>query len=223
MSRTIGRYRCDVSLPTIPLYGGPLFDATIIMPRIPYIFPAPGESRIADKIRERRKDGNLIELDGILLNSPTIAEGYSTLLKAVRSESSLPEDVKELMILRVAALNSAAYEWLAHEPLARTAGLTLKQLGVVRDVSVVPATHQTTKDLLTPLQEAALIYTDHMTRNVKVPDDAFQKLWENLQDNRQVFEATATVAGYNMVSRILVALDVADKANIEVPEVEACQ
>jgi len=192
------------------------------MPRIPYIFPLSGESQIADKIRERRKDGNLIQLDGMLLNSPNIAEGYSSLLKAIRTENSLPDDVKELMILRVAALNSAAYEWLAHEPLARAAGMTSKQLEVVRDVSVVPADHQMTnlKDLLTPLQATALIYADHMTRNVKVPDEVFRELRKNLQDDRQVFEATATVASYNMVSRILVALDVGDKADVEVPEVK---
>ena len=35
------------------------------MPRLPYVFPKPGESAIADGIRERRK-GDLIELDGIL-------------------------------------------------------------------------------------------------------------------------------------------------------------
>lgn len=109
---------------------------------------------------------------------------------------------------------------LAHEPLARSAGLTSVQLEVVRDVSTVPATHQTTKDLLTPVQEAALIYADHMTRNIKVPDDVFRNLRENLQDDRQALEATATVAGYNMVSRILVALDVSDKANLDVPLVK---
>lgn len=86
---------------------------------------------------------------------------------------------------------------------------------------MVPADHQTTKDLLTPLQEAALIYADHMTRNVKVPDEVFRNLRENLQDDRQVLEATATVAGYNMVSRILVALDVSDKANVEIPALDS--
>lgn len=35
------------------------------MPRLPYILPKPGESVIADDIRERRK-GDLLELDGIL-------------------------------------------------------------------------------------------------------------------------------------------------------------
>ena len=36
----------------------------ISMPRVPYQFPEPGTSVIADKIRERR--GKLLDLDGVL-------------------------------------------------------------------------------------------------------------------------------------------------------------
>lgn len=64
---------------------------------------------------------------------------------------------------------------------------------------------------------AALIYTDYMTRFVKVPQHAFDRLRSHLGNDQQMFEATATVASYNLVSRLLVALDVGDKAEEEVP------
>lgn len=80
------------------------------MPRIPYQYPEPGTSPAADKIRERR-GGVLKELDGALLNAPHIAAGYSGLLGAVRNNNSLRDDVRELVMLRVAALNGAVYEW----------------------------------------------------------------------------------------------------------------
>ena len=68
------------------------------MPRIPYVFPAPGESPIADKLRERRKDGKLISLDGVFLNAPAIAAGYSSLMGAIRQGNSLDGGLRELLV-----------------------------------------------------------------------------------------------------------------------------
>lgn len=66
---------------------------------------------------------------GARLNAPSLAAGYSSLLRSVRLENSLPADLRELLvsdlrlasagetahlackILRVAVLNNAAYEW----------------------------------------------------------------------------------------------------------------
>lgn len=55
-----------------------------------------------------------------------------------------------------------------------------------------------------------------MTKEIKVPDDVFDGLKRYLND-RQVVEATVTVAGYNMVSRVLVALNVDGKMDTLVP------
>ncbi|KAI5119176.1 hypothetical protein M0805_000630 [Coniferiporia weirii] len=194
------------------------------MPRIPYVFPARGVSDIADRIRLRRAGEELTLLDGMILNAPKVAEGYNSFLAAVRTSNSLPSDVRELIILRVAALNSAAYEWIQHEPLGIEAGLSSTQLAIIRDVSSAPTLSSGLRVRSEPsaafsaLQAAALEYTDYMTRLVAVPQDVFDVLRSNLENDQQVFEVTATVASYNMVSRILVALDVADKASEEVPQ-----
>lgn len=111
---------------------------------------------------------------------------------------------------------------IQHEPLARAAGMTSGQLRVVRDLTRIPAEPRESPEVenkkhLSPAQAAALVYTDYMTRFVKVPEDAFNRLRSHLESDQQMFEATATIASYNMVSRLLVALDVADKAEEEVP------
>ncbi|EJD02489.1 carboxymuconolactone decarboxylase [Fomitiporia mediterranea MF3/22] len=191
------------------------------MPRVPYVLPKRGESAIADSIRLRRKGEELTELDGVLLNAPTIAEGYNALLKAVRTSSSLPDDIRELIILRVAALNSASYEWIQHEPIARKAGLSTSQLLLVRDISVVPALlehlNADAATGLSPLHAAAMVYTDYVTRFVEIPQSVFNNLRSKLENDQQMLELTTTAAAYNMVSRILVALDVGDKAEEKVP------
>lgn len=113
---------------------------------------------------------------------------------------------------------------IQHEPLARAAGLSGSQLLSIRDVSNVSGSSSDTSEVLdrpgeglSTLQAAALRYTDYMTRSVSVPDDAFKGLRSLLRNDQQMLEATATIASYNMVSRILVALDIGDKAQTEVP------
>ncbi|EKM59745.1 uncharacterized protein PHACADRAFT_192119 [Phanerochaete carnosa HHB-10118-sp] len=188
------------------------------MPRVPYRYPDPGTDPAADTIRTRRAGGNLIELDGALLNAPQLAAGYSSLLGAVRQQNSLPDNLRELLILRVAALNGAVYEWNAHVPIGQKAGLTTQQLSIIRNESTALSKNVDPGQVLSDLQRAALVYTDWVTKNVHVPQDVFDSL-AALLDNKQVVEVTVTISAYNMVSRILVALNVADKADEKVPEV----
>ena len=92
---------------------------------------------------------------------------------------------------------------------------------LVRDVSVVPAllehldTNATTG--LSPLHATVMVYTDYVTRLVEVPQSVFNDLRSRLENDQQMLEVTTTAAAYNMVSRILMALDVGDKAEEKVP------
>ncbi|KAJ7870784.1 hypothetical protein B0H14DRAFT_2345526 [Mycena olivaceomarginata] len=53
-------------------------------PRIPYVYPAAGESEVGDRIRARRGEQGLLPIDGMLLNAPEIARGYNELIGAIR-------------------------------------------------------------------------------------------------------------------------------------------
>ena len=106
----------------------------------------------------------------------------------------------------------------AHYPLAQKAGMSLAQIAVIRDTSTALSDDVDPARLLSDLQRAALAYTDWMTRNVHVPQNIFDALKGHVTD-QEIVEITITVATYNMVSRILVSLDVGDKANLKVPEV----
>ena len=57
------------------------------------------------------------------------------------------------------------------------------------------------------MQRAVLDFTDSSTTAVTVPEPVLAALREHL-DDRQVVEVIATVGGYAMVSRFLVALAV---------------
>ncbi|MBB3082895.1 carboxymuconolactone decarboxylase family protein [Geodermatophilus sabuli] len=166
-------------------------------PRLP---EAADEGPSAEVLRARR-GGRLSTLDRLLLHSPPVAEGWNALLGALRGGTTLPADLRELVVLRVAVLNDAAFEWAAHEPIGRRAGLVDLQLRVLRlpDARAEP--------VWTPVQAAVLAFTDASTRAVAVPDEVFAAVRAHL-DDRQVVELVALVAGYAMVSRFLVALEV---------------
>jgi 4-carboxymuconolactone decarboxylase len=165
------------------------------MARLSYV---TDNSEVANRIR-RRRGGHLTALDSMLLHSPPLADGWNSLLGAIRDQSTLPHDIRELVILRVAALNGAHYEWEAHEPIARRSGLNTEQIVVLREGGDT--------SILTAPQNASLAYTDAMTRNIQVPEPLFTALNEHF-DHRQIVELTATVGAYNLVSRFLVALEV---------------
>lgn len=167
------------------------------MARLDYVV---GGGAVAEKIR-RRRGGHLTPLDGMLLHSPPFADGWNSLLGAIRGQSTLPPDIRELAVLRVAALNGAEYEWTAHEPVARQAGMTDEQLAAVRAGG--------DEAVLDERQRAVIAYTDAMTMDIAVPDELFARVRAHF-DERQVVELTVTVGAYNMVSRFLVALEVGE-------------
>jgi 4-carboxymuconolactone decarboxylase len=144
--------------------------------------------------------GRISPLYQVLLNSPAIATGWEQMLSAVRNRSSLPANIRELVILRVAVLNRAAYEFEAHVPHAQKAGVSEAAINACRE-SDLSGEHFCSSELL------ALQLTDQMTQHIYVPDTLFAQVREHYSPQGQI-ELTATIAAYNMVSRFLVALQI---------------
>jgi alkylhydroperoxidase family enzyme len=164
--------------------------------RIPYADPdRPEVQDIVRRITAER--GSVLHLYRMLLHSPPIAAGWLACFTAIRQQSSLPGDLRELVIMRIAIVNAASYEAEQHAPIALREGLTQAQL------DALPGWEGS--DLFDPRQRAVLAYADAMTRDVRVPDEVFAAIRPAFDDRRLV-ELTATIAGYNMVSRFLEAL-----------------
>ncbi|KAL1835803.1 hypothetical protein VTJ49DRAFT_6047 [Mycothermus thermophilus] len=184
--------------------------------RLPYVpdpppTSSPDEAAIVDRIRARRAPRPLQPLDLTLLHSPPVADGWNSFLGAVRTQTTLPADLREIAISRVAVVNRAWYEWMHHAPLAVKGGVTEKGMEVVkREGELRWVAGEEVPEGLTEKQWAVVCYTDEMTRNVQVREETFQRLRE-LFGEREIVEITATIACYNCVSRFLVALDVGER------------
>ncbi|PIL35112.1 hypothetical protein GSI_02900 [Ganoderma sinense ZZ0214-1] len=201
------------------------------MPRVPYV-PQDVPGVIADEIRARRGPEGLLPLDKILLHAPPIAAGWSKLLGAIRTGSTLEDDLRELIILRVAARNKASFIWIHHEQLALAAGVTAEQLTRVGDIQTpLPLPKLKPKETgpsgLSDAQVAVLHLADDMTTNVQVQESTFTLMRviffmagigpDEASLERKLVEAVSTCATYNMTSRFLVALNVDDRADVPCP------
>lgn len=168
------------------------------MAHIPYAdLTSPDVEPLVTRIIEER--GSVLHLYQMLLHSPAVAQGWLTFLTAIRQKCSLAADLRELVIMRVAALNGATYEADQHKPFALAAGITETQL---RELASWERSDQ-----FTDLQRAVLGVTDEMTRSVQVAPDRIATLRSFLPE-RETVELVATIAAYNMVSRFLEALGI---------------
>lgn len=82
----------------------------------------PSAASAYTQLSARRSPAPLQALDLTLLHSPPVASGWSSFLGAIRTQTSLPADIRELCICRVAVLNGAAYEWEHHAPILKAEG-----------------------------------------------------------------------------------------------------
>jgi AhpD family alkylhydroperoxidase len=161
------------------------------------------ESELVARIRARR-GGTLLNLDRMLLNSPSFAQGWNTHLGAVRRELSLDPRLRELAVCAVAVLNDAEYELEQHAPEFRRAGGTAAQVEALAQLG----TSGEASGAFDAIERAVLQLTVEMTRNVQVSDATFERVRSALKDERQIVELVGVIATYNMVSRFLVALQV---------------
>ena len=163
-----------------------------------------GPTALVETIRERRANGRLLNLDRMLLHSPAFAQGWNGMFAAIRGQLSVDPKLRELSIMFIAVLNHADYEWAQHESAFIAAGGSPEQMDSIRE----PDSALDDSDVFDEAELATLALTYEMTRNVTVTDATMRRVRALLPDS-EVVELVGTIAGYNMVSRFVVATGVA--------------
>ena len=148
--------------------------------------------------RIERERGKVLNLYRMLLTSPPVAEGWLAFLTAIRQKCSLSGRIRELVIMRIAVINGADYEFKQHVPFALREGITQAQIDALRDGRA---------EAFDPLERSVLAYCESMTREIHVPQAVFDAVRPHFNE-RELVELTATIGAYNLVSRFLEALQV---------------
>ena len=169
--------------------------------RLSPILPGTRPELAAQEAQIIAERGRISPLYQVLLNSPAMAHGWEQMLSAVRNRNSLDAGLRELVILRVAVLNDAPYEFDAHVPHAQRAGQSAEAIEAIRSETL------SLDAPWTAAERVALRLTDAMTRSIVVSDALFAQVRTHFDARAQVGQV-ATIGAYNMVSRFLSAFEI---------------
>ena len=134
-----------------------------------------------------------------LLRSPDMARRCFELLDYLRFKTSVNKRLNELAILIQARLSNAQYEWWAHEPIARRAGLSD---AVMADLRACRRPAQMQDD-----ERLVFDFCIQLSLKHRVPDALWQEVVERMGEQAAV-DLTVLSGTYVMVSMLLNATQV---------------
>lgn len=172
------------------------------MARVSYVNEVTHPDLLEDiqTIRAQRR-GKLIPVYGLLLHSPEVAKTWLDFLNAVRWKTKLSSRTREIIILRVAALNQCQYVIDVHlANFAKHDGLTDVECNALLQTTV-------TEQVFCQDDAAVISYVDALTATAHVDDEIFSKI-KHLFSEREIVELSVLVGTYNMHTRVFNALKI---------------
>lgn len=160
--------------------------------------------QVAPAIREmfQKIEANgfrVINIFRVMAHCPRVGLYFLRMGNSILFKGAVPTNLRELAILRVGIINQAKYEFTQHVPIALGTGVKQEQIDALPD-------WEKSKNF-NEQERAVLVYTDEVTKNIRVKDDTFAAV-RNFLNEEGIVELTATIGYYGMVCRILEALQV---------------
>jgi 4-carboxymuconolactone decarboxylase len=132
----------------------------------------------------------------MLITSPELLKRYLLMTEYLRQKTSLPKRLNEMAILLEARIWDAQYEWWAHEPLARKAGVPEAIIADIRN-GKRPASMQ-------PDEAIVYDFVTELLHKRSLSDETFAKAKQVLGEE-QVVDLAAVTGFYVMVSSVIAA------------------
>ena len=132
----------------------------------------------------------------MLITSPELLKRYLLMTEYLRQKTSLPKRLNEMAILLEARIWDAQYEWWAHEPLARKAGVPDAVIAAIRDGKRPPA--------LQPDEAVVYDFVTELLNKRQLSDETFARAKQILGEH-QVVDLAAVTGFYVMVSVVIAA------------------
>jgi 4-carboxymuconolactone decarboxylase len=162
-----------------------------------------GGAPVWDAIAESR--GRVVGPFKVLLHRPELARRVAQTGAYVRFEGALPHDVRELAILTVGREMDCLFEWAAHAPLARKAGVRDEAIAAIRDRR--PAA-------LSDAERPVVEFVSQLIAKKRVDETTFRALEKRFGVEGMV-ELTGTVGHYAFIACVLNAFEVTPDAGME--------
>lgn len=146
------------------------------------------------------KRGHILNIHQVVAFSPKMLRAQAAYAAAMREESTLPRDLQEIVILRIAQVNSSKYEQTVHEPIAIACGVSSAKL------QALPAWRSSGE--FDEKERTALAFVDQAASTGEVDDGVFDAAKTYFSHN-EIVELTVFVGWYVGNSRFVRALRIA--------------
>ena len=195
----------DIAMPAAAPRPGARDHVPLAAPRVPTLDPpdwTPAVRAMLDPSGSGRPVANVYRT---YAQHPALYVPRQALSEYIRTGSTLPARVREMLILRIGYLCGSAYEWAAHARAGRGAGLSAEEIG---RIAAGPAAGWNAEDA------AVLQAVDDMFNDDRVAPATWARLSTRF-DRRQLLDVLITAGGYRMVSMSLNTFGVAPEPNSE--------
>ena len=136
---------------------------------------------------------------GVLAHHPELTGAYNQMIRHALYFSSITPRQRELLVLRVAHVRDASYEWAQHVYQARLAGITTEETARVR---IGPHAEGWTS-----LERAFLAAADELIADARITDATYSELSVEL-DDMQLMDVVFIVGAYEIFAMAMRTFDV---------------
>jgi alkylhydroperoxidase family enzyme len=136
---------------------------------------------------------------GLMAHHPDLATAYHHFNGHVLFSTTITPRQRELLVLRVAALRDAEYEWAQHELMAADVGIAAEDVERIRTGDIA--------DGWAPLDAALLAAADELVADARITDPTYATLAAEL-DTQQLMDVVFTVGTYELLAMAMRTFDV---------------
>jgi alkylhydroperoxidase family enzyme len=190
------------------------------MARLPFVDFDAISGRTGEALRSLPVDLNIFR---IMAHAESNVGHMMKLGGSILSRQKLGHAYRELLILLVAKIEGAQYEWIQHRPIALKLGVSAAQISSLElNELAAPAFNDA--------ERALLLFARQVIQNVRVDPQTFASVRSHFSD-REIVEAIIVIGYYMMLSRLTEATEtdidaaaemaVFDFANSRDPSVKA--
>ena len=198
--------------PVLVLPSPPVRDATgsrghepLVFPRVEPVIQAQASPEIRQMLDPSGSGREIAAVYRTFARHPKLYVPRQILSEYIRTKSTLSPRVREMLILRIGWRCQSAYEWAAHAPAGRRAGLTDDQ---VRRLA------RSGYDGWSATDAAIVRAADELFDADRISDTTWKALDDQF-DERQLLDVLITTGGYRMVSMVLNTFGVPAEPNSE--------
>lgn len=170
------------------------------MAKIPYARIEDTPQKIRDFFAKMQANNpRLMNIHRMLAHSPASVREFLRFGNRLLARAELDPRLRELVIIRIAELHGASYEWVQHVPIALSCGVSREQIEDMRNWRNSP--------LFSSEEKVVLAFTEEVIQNSRPSEKTFDRAAKFLNEASLV-ELTLSIGYWSMVAMFLETFEV---------------